>query len=215
MVSTSMNKRVRVILVSALLLASISILFRLANSKSVSSESLSKENPNAVVFPFSTGIGTPSTSPGNLGSSSVRTANPLKDLPILTWSPQVVEQVFASNNNATRHRKMVALLMDAPAEHKPDLADHVANLTPDDDYAPVAWLISRRGVEGGAMVALLQDLHHRPADIKLPIMAEILSQEDHPGAPEAERALTVYLQVSHGYPSNAWLSEVEKYLANN
>jgi len=110
---------------------------------------------------------------------------------------------------------MLALLMDAPVEHKPDLADHVANLTPDDDYAPVAWLISRRIVEGEAMVALLQDLHHRPADIKLPIMAEILSQEDHPGAPEAERALTVYLQVSHGYPSNAWQSEVEKYLATN
>ena len=215
MVSTTINKLVRVILVSALLLVGISIVFRLANPKSVSGESPSKENPNAKAFPLASGIGAPSTSPGKVGGLSAQTANPLKELPILAWSPQAVEQAFASNNNAIRHRKMLSLLMGAPAEHKPDLADHVANLTPDDDYAPVAWLISRRGVEGGAMVALLQDLHHRPADIKLPIMAEILSQEDHPGAPEAERALTVYLQVSHGYPSNAWLREVEKYLANN
>ena len=110
---------------------------------------------------------------------------------------------------------MLSLLMGAPEENKPDLADHVANLTPDDEYAPVAWLISSRSVTGAAMQALLQDLHHRPADIKLPVMAEILSQADHPGAPGAEHALNIYLQVSHGYPSDAWRKEVATFLATN
>lgn len=110
---------------------------------------------------------------------------------------------------------MLSLLMSAPEEHRPDLADHAANLTPNEEYAPVAWLISSRGVTGAAMEALLQDLHHRPADIKLPVMAEILSQADHPGAPGAEHALNIYLQVSHGYPSEAWRGEVETFLATN
>ena len=123
--------------------------------------------------------------------------------------------VFAAEDDGTRHRQILSLLMSAPEEHRPDLADHAANLTPDEEYAPVAWLISSRGVTGAAMEALLQDLHHRPADIKLPVMAEILSQADHPGAPGAEHALNIYLQVSHGYPSEAWRGEVETFLATN
>ena len=142
-------------------------------------------------------------------------SNPLARLPRLAWSPQAVEEAFAAENDGTRHRQMLSLLMDAPKENKPGLADHVANLTPDDAYAPVAWLISNRGVTGAAMQALLQDLHERPADIKLPVMAEILSQADHPGAPGAEHALNIYLQVSHGYPSGAWRKEVATFLATN
>ena len=142
-------------------------------------------------------------------------SNPLAGLPRIAWSPQAVEAVFAAEDDGTRHRQILSLLMNAPEEHRPDLADHVANLTPDDAYAPVAWLISNRGVTGSAMQALLQDLHHRPADIKLPVMAEILSQADHPGAPGAEHALNIYLQVSHGYPSEAWRKEVATFLATN
>jgi len=142
-------------------------------------------------------------------------SNPLTGLPRLAWSPQAVEEAFAAEGAGTRHRQMLSLLMGAPEENKPDLADHVANLTPDDEYAPVAWLISNRGVTGAAMQALLQDLHERPADIKLPVMAEILSQADHPGAPGAEHALNIYLQVSHGYPSAAWRKEVATFLATN
>jgi len=142
-------------------------------------------------------------------------SNPLTGLPRLAWSPKAVEAAFAAEDDGTRHRKVLSLLMGAPEENKPDLADHVANLTPDDEYAPVAWLISNRGVTGAAMQALLQDLHERPADIKLPVMAEILSQADHPGAPGAEHALNIYLQVSHGYPSDAWRKEVATFLATN
>lgn len=134
-------------------------------------------------------------------------------LPELTWSPETVEKTFAAEDNAKLHRQLLALLLDAPEEHKPDLADHVANLTPDGDYAPIAWLISSRGVNGAAMQALLEDLHDRPARLKLPVMANILSRADHPGAPEAEHALNVYLQVNHGYPSDAWHAEVETFLA--
>lgn len=141
--------------------------------------------------------------------------HPLAGLPRIAWSPQAVEAVFAAEDDGTRHRQILSLLMNAPEEHRPDLADHAANLTPDEEYAPVAWLISSRGVTGAAMEALLQDLHHRPADIKLPVMAEILSQADHPGAPGAEHALNIYLQVSHGYPSEAWRGEVETFLATN
>ncbi len=134
-------------------------------------------------------------------------------LPELTWSPEAVAETFAAKGSGKLHRQMLALLLDAPAKHQANLADHVANLTPDDDYAPIAWLITKRGVTGAALRALLEDLHERPADLKLPVMASILSQVDHPGAPEAEHALNVYLQVNHGYPSDAWRVAVETFLA--
>jgi hypothetical protein len=134
-------------------------------------------------------------------------------LPELTWSPEAVAETFAAKDDGSRHRQMLALLLDAPAKHQANLADHVANLTPDDDYAPIAWLITKRGVTGAALRALLEDLHERPADLKLPVMATILSQVDHPGAPGAEHALNVYLQVDHGYPSDAWRVAVETFLA--
>ncbi len=136
-------------------------------------------------------------------------------LPELSWSPEAVAETFAAKGSGKLHRQMLALLLDAPAKHKADLAGHVANLTPDDDYAPIAWLITNRSVSGAAMQALLEDLHDRPADLKLPVMAGILSQVDHPGATEAEHALNIYLQVSHGYPSDAWHAEVETFLATS
>ena len=136
-------------------------------------------------------------------------------LPELTWSPEAVAETFAAEDSGKLHRKMLALLLDAPAKHQTNLADHVANLTPDDDYAPIAWLITERGVTDAALRALLEDLHERPADLKLPVMATILSQVDHPGAPGAEHALHVYLQVNHGYPSDAWHAEVETFLATS
>jgi len=136
-------------------------------------------------------------------------------LPELTWSPEAVEKTFAAGDSAILHRQILALLLDAPTKQQADLAGHVANLTPDDDYAPIAWLITRRGVTGAAMQELLEDLHDRPVEIKLPVMAGILSQADHPGAAESEHALHVYLQVSHGYPSDAWHAEVETFLATS
>jgi hypothetical protein len=210
-----MNKRVRIMLVSALFLAGMAIALRYAVTGPAPEGSPPEKKSDAKFFPSASSPGKPPSSRGFVGGESGRIANPLEDLPDLTWSPRAVEETFAAGDNTTMHRKMLALLIDAPAEHKPGLADHVANLTPDDEYAAIAWLISSRGVEGAAMEALLQDLHHRPADIKLPVMAEILSQEHHPGAREAERALTIYLQVSHGYPSSAWRRAVEAYLATN
>lgn len=137
------------------------------------------------------------------------------ELPELTWSPEAVEKTFAAGDSAILHRQILALLLDAPTKHQADLAGHVANLTPDDDYAPIAWLITKRGVTDAAMRELLEDLHDRPVEIKLPVMAGILSQADHPGAAESEHALHVYLQVSHGYPSAAWHAEVETFLATS
>jgi hypothetical protein len=141
-----------------------------------------------------------------------------KHLPQVEWSEAAsveLDQAFLAEDKSDLHQKVLAHLLVAPSGERPSLAGHVANLTPDSDYGPVAWLIVNGALDERSADSLLGDLNSRSVRLKLPVFAQVLAKPDHPAASEAHRALVTYLRKDYGVPSAAWTRAVQNYLDSN
>lgn len=75
------------------------------------------------------------------------------------------------------------------------VASHLVNVTDERYYDLVAKVIlDHEGLESSALDVILADLHLRDESIKLPMMAKITADKDHPAFQEAFGSLRTYFE---------------------
>ncbi len=138
----------------------------------------------------------------------------LAAVPPREWSQGAVDAAFSGfEAGAQPHRELLGLFLTAPEDERMRLAGHIANTTPDEDFLPLGAIIIAAEEPADILDPLVGDLHERPIEIKLPVMAEILALPDHPFADEARKTLATYLGQEFGVPGDEWRVAVDSYLA--
>ena len=96
----------------------------------------------------------------------------------------------------------------SPEEGQAEAAQHIANLLPNEDYAPSAATL-RFQEPTGVLDVLMGDVLNRPNALKLPLLLEVARNPDHPKAAEARQVLVLYLEEDYGADWDVWQQKVE------
>lgn len=131
------------------------------------------------------------------------------------WGDKVSDILAADTEVADKYKEMIKLYPGLPDDGKLEVAQHLNNLAPDNDYSEMAKILVDPKVPGPVADAILFDLFNRPNSLKLPLMLQVARTPGHPGAKEALSNLALLLEEDHGTDWPRWEQTLNDYLKNN
>jgi len=154
----------------------------------------------------------PSQSPtgdGSLGASSTAT-----DL-VPAWKDKVDEILSSANSNPDKARQMLEMFPQLPADGQEELARHLSNLVPDQDYGALRTHLTNASLPAAVLDVLLGDVLNRPNSLKLPAMLDVARTPQHPKAGEAKDFLELFLEEDYASDWDKWQAKMEEWLKAN
>jgi hypothetical protein len=148
---------------------------------------------------------------------AVTRASPAGSTPnVLTnWEEKVDEILGAETDDTNKVKQLFALFPRVPEEAKAEVAQHLSNLTSDQDYAPLGELLKDPKLPDAALDVLLADALNRPNSVKLPQLLEVAKTPDHPKADEAKDILALFLDEDFGTDWGKWQDKMTVWLKDN
>jgi hypothetical protein len=131
------------------------------------------------------------------------------------WEDQVDEILQSDAEEPAQARKLLKLFPRLPEEGQVEVAQHLANLTADEDYAPLRKILTDPKTAEDVSDILLSDLLDRPNAVKLPSLLEIARNPQHAKAEEAKDLLELYLDENYGDDWRQWQQKMEQWLKEN
>jgi hypothetical protein len=131
------------------------------------------------------------------------------------WSDKVSDILGSASDIPDKCKEMLKLYPTLPDEGKLEVAGHLNNLVADEDYAPMAKIVTDPKVPGPVAEEILFDLFNRPDSLKLPILLQIARTPNHPAAKEALDDLALILEEDHGKDWAKWEQTMQQYFKDN
>jgi hypothetical protein len=153
----------------------------------------------------------PRSPPGFAGASPTgSTPNVLAN-----WEEKVDEILGAETDDTNKVKQLFALFPRVPEEAKAEVAQHLSNLTSDQDYAPLGELLKDPKQPDAALDVLMADALNRPNSVKLPELLDVARTPDHPKADEAKDILALFLDEDFGTDWSKWQDKMTAWLKDN
>ena len=165
--------------------------------------------------------GTPSAAKKHLGPAATDNGAGAKEtapapLNLATnWEEKVDEILGAEKEDREKARQMLELFPRVPAEGQAEVAQHLANLTPNEDYSSLAQFLVSGGVSEAAQDVLMADALNRPNGVKLPVLLEVARDPQNAKATEAKDVLQLFLEEDLGTDWTAWQMKLDQWLKDN
>ncbi len=131
------------------------------------------------------------------------------------WQERLDEVLSSDATDPDKARQLLQLFPLASNEGKAELAQHLSNLVPDEDYALLGSYLTNSTSPEEVLDVLLSDLLNRPDRLKLPLLLEVARSPQHPKAAEAKDLMELYLEEDYGTDWNLWRTKVYEYLKAN
>jgi hypothetical protein len=149
-------------------------------------------------------------------TNGVATQGSLADTtPITNWQETVDEVLREDGESGPKGKRLLELFPRFPEEGQIDVAQHIANLLPDEDYAPFAAYFTSTNTPVDVQDVIMADLLGRPNSIKLPTLLEAARSPQHSKASDAKDLLELYLEKDYGTDWDRWQKEMEIWLKAN
>ena len=160
----------------------------------------------------SAGLRTESISKPNPGptETSETATNLIKD-----WSDKVDDILASEGKEAEKAKQLLEMFPRLPEEGQAEVAQHLANLLPDQDYPPLRKYLVDAAVPEPVLDVLIADALNRPNSLKLPALLEIARQPQHPKAGEARDLLELFLEEDYGNDWSRWEAKMNQWLKEN
>ena len=133
----------------------------------------------------------------------------------MDWSDKVSDILAADTEIENKYKEMLKLYPDLPDDGKLEVAQHLNNLVPDDDYGQMGKILIDPKVPAPVAEAILFDLFNRPNSLKLPLMLQVARTPGHPAAEKAHADLALLLEEDHATDWSKWEQTMQDYLKNN
>jgi hypothetical protein len=153
----------------------------------------------------------PRSPPGFTGASP---AGPTPNV-LTNWEEKVDEILGAETDDTNKVKQLFALFPRVPEEAKAEVAQHLSNLTSDQDYAPLGELLKDPKLPDAALDVLMADALNRPNSVKLPELLDVTRTPDHPKADEAKDILALFLDEDFGTDWSKWQDKMTAWLKDN
>ena len=136
---------------------------------------------------------------------------------ITNWEDKLDQILAADNNEADKAKQMLAMFPNLPTNGQEEVAQHLSNLTADEDYASLGQYLTNSTLPEPVLDVLLADLLNRPNSLKLPLLYEIARQgpDQNPKAGDARDILELYLDDNYGEDWSKWQAKMEQWLKDN
>jgi hypothetical protein len=102
-----------------------------------------------------------------------------------------------------------------PEDGQVEAAQHLSNLTPDEQFASLANILTNAAMPEAVLDVMMTDVLNRPNQLKLEALLDVARTPNHPKAEEARDVLEVFVDENYGDNWAAWKSAVDKWLKEN
>jgi hypothetical protein len=132
------------------------------------------------------------------------------------WEDKLDQILGGEGNDADKAKEMLAMFPNLPEDGQAEVAQHLSNLTPDENYTGLGQYLTNSTVSEAVLDVLLADLLNRPNSVKLPMLYEVARQGDqNPKASDAKDILQLYLDEDYGDNWQQWQAKMEQWLKDN
>jgi hypothetical protein len=145
-------------------------------------------------------------SDGSMGESSTATNS------IPAWADKVDDILGSDSPDPEKARQMLEMFPQLPAEGQEEVARHVSNLLPDQDYSLVRVYLTNASLPETVLDVLFGDLLNRPNSLKLPGLLDVARTPQHPMATEARDYLVLFLEEDYADDWNRWQTKLDEWL---
>lgn len=131
------------------------------------------------------------------------------------WEQKVDEILGSASPDPEKARQMLGLFPTLPADGQEEVARHLSNLLPDQDYGLMRDYLTNAALPEDVLDVLLDDALNRPNSLKLPALLDIARSADHPKAAEAKDFLELLVGEDYGTDWSKWQAKIDEWLKAN
>ena len=131
------------------------------------------------------------------------------------WEDKVQEILGSTGPDADKAKQMLELFPSLTADGQEEVARHLTNLLPDQDYGLMHGYLTNASLPEGVLDILLNDVLNRPNSLKLPALLEVARNAHHPKAAEAMDFLKLFLEEDYATDWDKWQAGVDQWLKAN
>jgi len=141
---------------------------------------------------------------------------PVPDPNVLTnWEDRIDQILTSDGEDPAKAKQMLEMFPRLPEDGQVEVAQHLSNLTPDQDYTQLSKLLTNDALPESVLDVLLADTLNRPNSLKLPSLLEVARDPQNPKAGEAKDLLQLFLDQDYGTDWDAWQSQMQTWLKDN
>lgn len=134
---------------------------------------------------------------------------------ITNWEDHIDEILGSDAEDPVKARQMLQIFPRLPEDGQVEVAQHLSNLTPDEDYAGLAQYATNTALPESVLEVLLDDVLNRPNSVKLPLLLEIARNDQHAKATDARELLELFLEEDYGQDWAKWQAKMQEWLQEN
>ena len=135
--------------------------------------------------------------------------------PATNWQNQVDAVLDSDADDTNKVRQLFAIFPELPEDGQTEVAEHLANLTPNENYQHMVQLLENTNLSMPVLDVVFNDLLNRPDAIKLPLLLDIARDPNHPEATDAKDMLELYLDQDYGTDWAAWQQKIGEWIRAN
>jgi hypothetical protein len=159
------------------------------------------------------GAAGPGQSAAKSGQPAAKPAD--SGLMLVNWEDQIGDILATDGDPSNKCANLLELFPKLPEDGQVEAAHHLSNLASDDNYAPLAKILTDPTTSSNVDDVLLMDVMNRPGSLKLPVLLEVARTPNHPEAQEALSKLGLLLDADLGTDWYKWQAKIDDYLTNN
>jgi hypothetical protein len=131
------------------------------------------------------------------------------------WEEKVDGILGSASPDPEKAKQMLEMFPTLPADGQEEVARHLSNLLPDEDYGLMRGYLTNAALPEDVLDVLLDDALNRPNSLKLPALLDVARSPQHPKAAEAKDFLELLLEEDYGTDWVKWQAKMEAWLKEN
>ena len=132
------------------------------------------------------------------------------------WEERLDAILIAQDkSDPDKAKELIAMFPNLSAEAQEEIAHHISNLTPDENYAPLGQFLTNSALPEAVLDVFTEDVLNRPNSIKLPLLLDLARDPNHPKATEAKDILELFLEEDYGNNWTQWQAKLDQWLKDN
>jgi len=131
------------------------------------------------------------------------------------WEQKVDEILGSDSPDPDKARQLLEMFPTLPADGQEEVAQHLANLVPDQDFGLMRPYLTNSALPEDVLDVLLDDVLNRPNSLKLPALLDVARSAQHPKAAEAKDFLELFIEEDYGDDWEKWQAGIEQWLKAN
>jgi hypothetical protein len=128
------------------------------------------------------------------------------------WEDKLDDVLGSDDEDTNKVKQLFEMFPRLPEEGQEEVAQHLSNLVPDDDYTKLGQLLLDAKLPEAVLDVLMSDVLNRPNSVKLPLLLKVAQNPDHAKAEEAKDLLELYLDEED--PAK-WPEKMQEWLKEN